>query len=347
MTLRILPCTRTRRRRDWQAFQHWQDALRDLASLDAVSGPLPFNTALARLGRICAEAVFQPRTPPANIQVLGLYEVVGLRFDHLWVLGLHNDNWPPPARSNPFIPLALQIAGGLPHSGPQRELEVARTVTARLLETAPDTVFSYPGIVDGEDTLPSPLLTAAGVEAVADVPAWGGETWQQSVYRHEGPGLDALDPPGPLQGETARGGTSILRNQAACPFRAFAVNRLGAEGLESPADGITPKLHGSLVHRVLEVFWRELRHRDALLALGDGALHARLRGVAEQVLADRRDMDARPAFRNVETGRIVRLALDYLEAEKQRGPFEVRGTQPGLIAPGESTASTSCRTAAR
>ena len=174
MTLRILPCTRTRRRRDWQAFQHWQDALRDLASLDAVSGPLPFNTALARLGRICAEAVFQPRTPPANIQVLGLYEVVGLRFDHLWVLGLHNDNWPPPARSNPFIPLALQIAGGLPHSGPQRELEVARTVTARLLETAPDTVFSYPGIVDGEDTLPSPLLTAAGVEAVADVPAWGG-----------------------------------------------------------------------------------------------------------------------------------------------------------------------------
>jgi ATP-dependent helicase/DNAse subunit B len=128
-----------------------------------------------------------------------------------------------------------------------------------------------------------------------------------------------------LHGETARGGTSILRNQAVCPFRAFAVNRLGAEGLESPADGITPRLHGSLVHRVLEVFWQDLRRQDALFELSDEDLRSRLQAVTEKVLADRRDMDARPAFRNVEAGRIVKLALDYLELEKQRSPFEVCG----------------------
>lgn len=309
--------------RDWQAFQAWQDALRDLAALDAVHATLPYDAAVARLQQVCAETVFQPRTPPANIQVLGLYEVIGLRFDHLWVLGLHNDNWPPPARSNPYIPAALQLAAGLPHSGPQRELEVARTITARLLETAPDVLFSYPGMVEGEDALPSPLLDS--LAACEAPPQWRGRTWPEAISGEIRPVVDPLIPPGPMQTETARGGTSILRNQAACPFRAFAVNRLGAEGLESPADGITPRLHGSLVHRVLEMFWRELRHRDALLALTDEALRAQLRDIAVEVMNDRREMDARPAFRHVEVDRIVQLALDYLEAEKERGPFEVRG----------------------
>jgi probable DNA repair protein len=311
--------------RDWQAFQAWQDALRELASLDAVHPTITYHAAVSRLQRVCAETIFQPRTPPSKIQVLGLYEIIGLRFDHLWVLGLHNGNWPPPARGNPFIPAALQLAGGLPHSGPQRELEVARTITARLLETSPDVRFSYPGMVDGEDTMPSPLLIANGMENLESPPQWTGETWPEAMRSRLQPAIEPLLPPGPMQGETARGGTSILRNQAACPFRAFAVNRLGAEGLETPADGITPRLHGSLVHRVLEVFWRELRHRDALLALDDEALQAQLRDVTETVLNDRRDMDARPAFRRVEVGRIVQLASDYLAAEKTRGPFEVRG----------------------
>ena len=131
--------------------------------------------------------------------------------------------------------------------------------------------------------------------------------------------------PEPLQRETARGGTSILKNQAACPFRAFAVNRLGAEGLEAPADGITPLLHGSLVHQVLEGFWRETRRHDELLSLDEDRLRERVAKHVETVLDERRDMKHRPAFRAVEAGRLQRLALDCLALEKERAPFEATG----------------------
>jgi probable DNA repair protein len=309
---------------NWQAYQAWQEALRALASLDATSGPVSLAEAVSRLKRICLEQVFQPRTAPARIQVLGLYEANSLRFDHAWVLGLHSDNWPPPARPNPFIPRQLQAQAGLPHASPQRELEVARTVTARLMETARETVFSYPGQQDGENLLPSPLLMDT-VRVAEDITGWEGESWSQAQARGERPLTVPLGSPGRLPGESARGGSSILKNQALCPFRAFAENRLGAEGLEAPVDGISGKLHGTLVHRVLERFWQETQTRDALLVLGEDELEARIRTHVEKVLEEERGLMFRPHFKGVESARLQRLVKGYLELDAARDAFTVEG----------------------
>jgi len=307
---------------NWQTFQAWQDGLRELASLDATMPWLRRKEVIRQLRRICQERIFQPRTPPANIQVLGLYEVSGLRFDHLWVLGLHNDNWPPVAHTNPFIPGQLQQKAQLPRSSPQRELEVARTVTRRLLETADDCVFSFPGRQDGERVLPSPLLGADEIKPVSEVPGWRGHSWQTVVAAGDKPRIDALLMPGPLNRATARGGSSILRNQALCPFRAFASNRLGAEGLETPVDGISPMLHGALMHRVLESFWEETRTQQALLQLDQDSLDLRIRWHSDQVVKAERSLNDRPSLRDVEAARLSRLAATYLELEKTRDPFE-------------------------
>ena len=191
-----------------------------------------------------------------------LYEVNGLRFDHLWVVGLHNDNWPASAKPNPFIPGSLQRAAHLPNSSPQRELEVAQTITRRLLETAPDCVFSYPGQIDGEDVLPSPCLLSTLLTCRANRQAGRVKTGAASLPTLKNHRSSPLVTPGELIHGTARGGSSILKNQALCPFRAFASNRLGADGLETPADGISPMLHGSLVHRVLEFSGRKPKHRQ-------------------------------------------------------------------------------------
>jgi probable DNA repair protein len=143
---------------NWQALQAWRETLQELSSLDAVIPTLGRAAAINQLKQICREKIFQPYSPTASVQVLGLYEIGGLRFDHLWVVGLKNDNWPPGARPNPFIPGRLQREAQTPGSSPQRELAVARKITQRLLQTAPDCVFSYPGQLDGEEVLPSPLL---------------------------------------------------------------------------------------------------------------------------------------------------------------------------------------------
>lgn len=307
----------------WQAWQSWQDALRELASLDATGGPIGRDEAVTQLRRICRARVFQPRSAPARVQVLGLYEVAGLRFDHLWVTGLNGANWPPSARPDPFIPGVLQDAAGLPHASPQRELEVARRVTRRLLDTAGETVFAYPGQLDGEPVAPSPLLTELPAATAEDLEGWAEPDWQGLMANARGAVLEPLAMPGPLQGGTARGGSSILKHQALCPFRAFASNRLGAEGLETPVDGISPMLHGSLLHRVLEGFWRETRSRSELHTLTRGARRARLREHIERVLADERGLRFRPQFRDVEARRLLRLADNMLELELERPDFEV------------------------
>ena len=308
--------------RNWQALQAWRDALRELASLDATVKELSCTAAIGQLHKICREKIFQPVTQPARIQVLGLYEISGLRFDHLWVLGLHNDNWPPTATPNPFLPGRLQSEAGVPHSSPQRELEVARTITRRLLETAPDCVFSYPSQLDGEGLLPSPLLINEQLETVEAVPGWAGKNWQHTVAAADKPQTQGLIMPGKLRANTARGGSSIIKHQALCPFRAFASNRLAAEGLESPADGISAMLHGSLIHSVLEYFWSETKSQDALLQLDDESLGARVRECVNRVVSDELFLQQRPAFARVEADRLWRQAMASLALEKTRDSFE-------------------------
>lgn len=311
--------------RNWQALQHWRDSLRELASLDATVPKLGRRAAINQLRQICLESEFQPRTPSASIQVLGRYEISGLRFDHLWVVGLHNDNWPPSARPNPFIPGRLQQAAQLPNSSPQRELEVARTITRRLLETAPDCVFSYPGQLDGENVLPSPLLDSNEINEMDQLTCWQEDNWRNTVAKARKPQTHPLLMPGKLEYGTARGGSSILKHQALCPFRAFASNRLGAEGLETPADGISSMLHGSLVHSVLEHFWLETCNQANLLLLDEETLSARVRKHVNFVTGEDRGLKQRPAFRVVEGDRVYRHVIDFLEVEKQRDAFEVIG----------------------
>jgi probable DNA repair protein len=315
---------------NWQALQAWREALRELASLDATIGQLGCKAAIGQLKQICREKIFQPHTPAAPIQVLGLYEVSGLRFDHLWVLGLHNDNWPPAARPNPFIPKKLQKAAQLPNSSPQRELEVARTITSRLLETAPDCVFSYPGKIDGEDVLASSLLSVVTSD-VNDLPAWQGDRWRSAVARGVAPQIEALVMPGKLSFGTARGGSSILKHQALCPFRAFASNRLGADGLETPVDGISAMLHGSLVHSVLEEFWKETKTQSALLALNDEDLKTRVHKHVDAVVKDEKGLKQRPSFLDVQAQRLYRHVMDYLALEKERDDFEVVGFEREIL----------------
>jgi probable DNA repair protein len=310
---------------NWQTLQAWREALREFASLDAAVAPLGLQAAIGQLQQVCREMTFQPGTPPASVQLLGLYEVNGLRFDHLWVLGMSAENWPPAARPNPFIPARLQIAADTPRSSPQRELAVAQTITSRLLDTAKDCVFSYPAKLDGEEVLPSPLLDTPDVVKADNVPTWRGDTWRKRIAGGEKPGVQPLSMPGRLVHPTARGGSSILENQALCPFRAFASNRLGAEGLQIPTEGISPMLHGSLVHGVLEHFWKETRSRDALAALDAASLAERVRKHVDHVTGENRGLRQRPAFRTVEGERLLRHVLAYLELEKDRGAFEAIG----------------------
>ena len=319
---------------EFQTVDAWNALLSRFSGLSDFAGTLTAGEALALLGRLAGETLFQPRSGDAPVQVLGLYEAIGQSFEHLWVMGLHDGAWPTAAAPDPFIPLGLQREHCLPHSGPEVELAWAGEVTAALRASAAEVVFSHPGRDGNEELACSPLIAAlpelaaaAAANFLRDAP---GDRWQQAMRESAAPEIvaaTALAPaPIALRNAAARGGSRLLADQAACPFRAFANHRLGAEPLERPQAGLDARRKGSLLHQVLERVWQALQSQSNLLAMQADELTDLVRATIGEVLeAQRRRSPATftPRLAAVEAQRLEQRVLAWLELERQRSPFTV------------------------
>ena len=316
---------------DLQAVQRFRETLAELRGLDLVRPSMTFLQALGALTSLCREAIFQPRGPEAPVQVLGFLEAAGLDFDATWLVGVHDEVWPPAARPNPYLPADLQRRLGMPHSSPNRELEFARRVTRRILAGAPEGVASHAGADGDRELRPSALLRhlPEGMPRLRPAVLWREEL-QASGERELAPDR----PPPPLApGAVARGGTRLFKLQAACPFRAFAELRLGAQPLEPVQPGLDARERGVLVHAVLEGAWKVLGTHERLVALPPEELQALALEAAEGALA--RLQGERPdllhgRFRALERERLARLALEWLAVERERSPFRVLGFEQSV-----------------
>ena len=271
-----------------QAVGAWRErVLEALAGLDPVLGAVDARAALSRLRRLAGETVFQPRSDPdAPVQVLGLLEAAGHRFQRLWLLGVHEAAWPQPPRPNPFLPRRLQRRQGVPRATPEGELAFAEGATERLLAAAPEVVVSYPqrGPRD-EEYPPSPLVAHLPGEdgAEAELPA---RAWERRLLEEAAPERLADDQGPPLSGDTpVPGGAALFKHQSDCPFRAFASHRLAADAPEAPAYRPDPLEHGQLLHAALRDVWERVGDQAALQALDADGQTALCREVAEATVA--------------------------------------------------------------
>lgn len=310
----------------FQLRQAWLDAMGALARLEIVRPLMTRGEALARLRELAADTLFQPEaTQDARVQVLGPLEAVGLRFDAVWLLGMHHEQWPPEARPNPFLPMRLQARLGLPHASPKRELDYLRRISARLLMLAPEVIVSHPRQEDGRELEPSPLFEhLPEVDGLSDSPGppmpeqWGDGVALASVADPQAPPL--------AEGQAAPGGARLLELQSACPFRAFAELRLAARPLEEPDLGPDARVRGVLLHALLERVWGELKDQATLRALDEASLAARVRDHAGEVVAEeaRRRRNLWPErLQRLEIERLTGLALEWLAIERERPSFTV------------------------
>jgi ATP-dependent helicase/nuclease subunit B len=299
---------------EYQATQAWQKVLSQFATLDRVLAPLDYGEALDRLRHIAQTTAFQFEDEGAPIQIMGLFESSGLRFDHLWVMGLHDEALPGPARPNPFLPIELQRVHGLPHSSPARELEVATMLMRRLVASAPEIVFSYPAQEGDQELGPSPFISAAVIDGRHDGLPYRTAAVLETLS-------DSVAPPVPADTEQS-GGSRLLLDMAACPFRAWAQNRAGARELEEPEIGIGARDRGTAVHLALQRIWEELGNQAALRAL---TTDERTELVSRHVSTALSTISG--LGRSLEQRRLEKLLCEWLEIEKTRWPFSVAGTE--------------------
>lgn len=329
---RLLACAgwpgeRSLNSREYQAQMAWRTLLADYALLDAVVGKQTLGEAVGHLRHMAAVTLFQPQSTETPIQIMGLLETAGLQFDYLWIMGLHDGAWPEPARPNPFLPLTLQRQHNLPHASAARELAFAQQITQRLFSSAKHVVASYPQQEADRELRPSPLIHPLREVLPQELVMDSTPFYAQII--HESAKLEVFDDDlaPPLEtGTVVVGGTDVLKQQAACPFRAFAKHRLGAQPLTRVGIGLNASERGKLLHAAMEAVWQAVQSHEVLCRTSEEELQRIIRDAVAQVLnkiARNRQFTFSEKFTALEQSRLEKLIAAWMMLEKQRSSFTV------------------------
>ncbi len=320
---------------EFQQVKRWQNALQTFAGLQPVTGNVTLARALSLFRAHINSLDFQAESGPTPIQILGILEGSSLNFDAIRIVGLNDHSWPEPARPNPFIPIKLQIEKNMPHASAERELDFSRRLLAGYLTSAPETHISYSLLEQDRPLRPSALIAECMLDRQPIVTKKPQHTYYGLV--HASAILESIaDNAGPainIDLEPIRGGSQILKNQAACPFKAFALHRLNARALDECTHHLSAQLRGVALHRCLESVWRQLKDFDSLLALEPAMLEQLLDRSVEYALKplarDRADL-FQPGFKILEADRLKSILRKWMQQEKLRTPFKVEAIEAGL-----------------
>ena len=321
------PGDRTLTSAEHQTLEKFHGVLAELGALDAVTGRMTLQQALACLRDLLNDTQFEPETTSAAVTVIDSTTSAGMLFDALWVAGLDADRLPAPVTPDPLIPLEVQRAAGIPEATASGVLQQATAQLRRWTKSAATVVLSWPQRDGDIELVRSPLLgeiAGASHRAAQSTPAAS----LRRVLFEQRPTLRTIrDDRAPrLPAREARGGARTIELQSRCAFRAQAEIRLRAERLPRVSLGVEPVDRGALLHRVLAEVWGEFRSQQQLLALADDALERLVRDSARRHAAQALPTDIRYRHRlaSLEIETAVRQVMKLLAQEKLRPPFAVR-----------------------
>jgi exodeoxyribonuclease-5 len=316
---------------EYQAQQAFFEQLKALATLDAILGKITANEAVQKVNELCNAAMFQAEARgDIHIQILGLLETPAVQLDAVWALNMNDQYWPPPVKLNPLLPAELQRSRGTPNASAGIQSLFATLVHQRLVVSAPEIVFSYALKEDERELRPSPLLINDQFEVSATQPdtiQTVAEKLAQPVIMQM---LDDSLAPAVAMDEKVRGGVKLFATQAICPAWAFYQYRLGANKLEMPIDGLDNMSRGSLLHKVLQLFWQDCKILSNLKAMSDEQRAVAVDSAIEQsihVLRHEISMHLPPQVMQIEQHRLQQLLQFWLDLELERADFKIQACE--------------------
>ncbi|MGH9394662.1 MAG: PD-(D/E)XK nuclease family protein, partial [Terriglobales bacterium] len=303
---------------EFQAAQAWERTLREFAQLDEVAPEaIGAGEARRRLEQM-AQRIFQPQAASAPVQVLGWEEAAGEAFRHLWIAGMEEGAMPRGAAPDAFLPIALQRDAGIPRATAAVAAAQGRRQWERLLASAGAVRASWAAHAGDEVLRPSPLLVGWKTAAAESAPSAAQREALETIADACGPAAEA---------EERHGNARMLEEQAACPFRAFAHQRLHAKAAEALGEGLAAGTRGTLLHDMLKVLWSLLQTQAGLLRRSPAELEALARDAAEAIVAGEERLEGQPGLARLEQQRLVRTTLEWMEIERERTAFEVVATE--------------------
>jgi ATP-dependent helicase/nuclease subunit B len=316
---------------NFQTLKAWDEALVLFRTLDGQLGAINYKRSYMWLREILDTLQFQPRIAhQAPVAIMSYEEAIGLRWEKVWICGASSNALPAPATPSPFIPTPLQSAAGFPESTGDLSLERAKLVVDALLRLGEEVVVSCPEVADRGFPLGQCELFGVWPAAADDQAGRGAfvdnlvGTLDRSSFV-----LESAPPVSDMEKTTLKGGVAIFKDYAEAPFFSFAKHRLGATQFPEPLIGLDPRIQGTMVHLVLELFWSEVRSSWNLQSMSTAELndkiHEKVNAAADQLL---NKLIWRYGSRiiQLEQLRLRSLVQDWMELEKLRElEFEVIG----------------------
>jgi len=306
-----------------QQCERFRDLLGEMSTLGATGKRWSYTQALELLRAMAARIAFEAATPDVPVTLTESLDDPLVTYDGIWVAGLSADQWPAPARADPFIPIVAQREAGLPGASAEAQLQRARHALTAWQRCATQLVLSWPEGEGDVSLQPSPLLA---------VPARAHRA--SEIRRSTDPLLLALqrsavrEPRAPDRAlpwtatQRLAGGIRALQLQVLCPFKAVAEHRLRATALSEPSPGLDRRERGSVLHRALELVYRQLKDSQGLTQrAADGQLEqlaAEAGAQAMQELLARRAERLPAALASNESARLARLVGTLLRQELER-----------------------------
>lgn len=348
---------------EYQQYQGFTALIDSLARYDRVIGEVSLSAALGILSQLAQSTIFQPESAHGDQgqtvpQVLGMLEALGQNFDAVWLTGMSDQQWPQAINPNAFIPLQIQIAYGMPSSSVEAELDYAKGIARRLLCCASEElVISYPATIDEAGTRCSPVVlecilnpgdSSTGSRLAIESMRQHFDAMVAGLTNATKPStpdmpqtLELIDDcygtqwclgPGDKEGHKPYlpGGASTLRDIANNPPAAYARQRLRIEAVYSPTGGIRPLEKGNIVHRALDLFWKEVRESRSLQSLDNPSRKLLVRKHIEQAMQGvfvARYRQPEPDFIAIELEALTELLLAWLTVEARRPAFSVCATE--------------------
>lgn len=299
------------------AVEEWNRVLSSLAALGLVAEPVTYEAALAHVRRLLGRPGVERGDWFSPVQIFDASQAQGLRFDLALVTGLSDEMWPPALDLSPLLPLKLQRAHGVPGTSPDSVHAERERLTRALFGCAPNVLATYSGRL-------SPSAERRIEKRHADWPIWNGKLPRQSFAPASLEEMQDVFAPRYAAVEPTRGGTSLIKSQSLCPFRAFAEFRLNARAPEDACFGFDARDRGGFVHKALQLVWNRLGDYETLRSTPGEQLRTIIREALMEAVRDQHISPLHELTTSAERERLENLILAWLTVERARKqPFAV------------------------
>ena len=331
-----------------QVLQRLDELLQECAAVPSALGMFTAVEALTVFRQLLVRTRFEPATGDAPVTLSASLADPIVRYDGIWVSGLHAGAFPERAHLDPFIPASMQRQAKVIAADAAALVGQAQQALQTLCRSSREFIVSAPARAADFELAAAPLLAPYAIHSYSPASQHGARpSMALRASRQVETFVDESGVPWP-EGVPLPAGTRAIELQSRCPFRAYAQLRLGADPLEAPVPGITPRERGRMLHRALELLWQRLGGSAGLAAArarqvqsdlirecvaqaaaeilgGTDPGEAQAPDNAFSAAADATGLaQLRRAAITRELGRAARLINALCEVEANRAPFRVQ-----------------------